>query len=81
MRMLWIDQPFKTFRKSLDDNYNPIDWFQLEEGWLQAQLRELLDALPQKWHEVIKDEMFINTVSVIHKSSTKLHAYWGPVSC
>ena len=81
MNMLWIDHPFETFRNPLNDDYDPIDRFQSEEGWLQAQLRELLDALPQKWHEEIKDEVFINTVSIIHKPSMQLHAYQGLVSC
>jgi hypothetical protein len=80
MRLLWIDQPSETFRQSLDKDYDPVDRFQSEEGWLQAQLRELLDALPQKWHEQMKDDIFINTVSIIHCSLMKLHAYWSLVS-
>ncbi|KIJ54947.1 hypothetical protein M422DRAFT_24811 [Sphaerobolus stellatus SS14] len=61
MSLLWLHQPSETFQLILDEEYDPVDRFQSEDGWLQGQLRDLLEVLPGHWHKEMKDELFINT--------------------
>ncbi|KIJ29755.1 hypothetical protein M422DRAFT_268792 [Sphaerobolus stellatus SS14] len=59
--LLWLHQPLETFQLPLDEEYDPLDRFESEEGWLQGQLRDLLEAIPAKFHEDMDDERFVNT--------------------
>ncbi|KIJ49010.1 hypothetical protein M422DRAFT_246786 [Sphaerobolus stellatus SS14] len=61
MSILWLHQPSETFQLSWDEEYNPPDCFHSEDGWLQAQFRELLQVIPKDLHQDMKDETFINT--------------------
>ncbi|KIJ35539.1 hypothetical protein M422DRAFT_262121, partial [Sphaerobolus stellatus SS14] len=61
MSLLWVHQPSDTFQLSLDEDYVPVDRFQSEDGWLQGQYRDLLEAIPKGWHQEMKDDLFINT--------------------
>ncbi|KIJ31649.1 hypothetical protein M422DRAFT_266679 [Sphaerobolus stellatus SS14] len=61
MSLLWLHQPLETFQLPLDEEYDPLDRFESEEGWLQGQLRDLLEAIPAKFHEDMDDERFVNT--------------------
>ncbi|KIJ28810.1 hypothetical protein M422DRAFT_88393, partial [Sphaerobolus stellatus SS14] len=42
MSILWLHQPSETFQLSWDEEYNPPDHFHSEDGWLQAQFRDVI---------------------------------------
>lgn len=61
--LLWIHNPSLTFNSVFDDDWQMKHRFADEEGIVQGQYRQLLDFLPDKWHEHMGDDLFINTVS------------------
>ncbi|KIJ33828.1 hypothetical protein M422DRAFT_264118, partial [Sphaerobolus stellatus SS14] len=58
LSFLWIRKLPYTFKLSLDPDYTVETRFNDTKNICQGQLQELLEAIPSKWHELMKEDHF-----------------------
>ncbi|KIJ44986.1 hypothetical protein M422DRAFT_251625 [Sphaerobolus stellatus SS14] len=58
LSFLWIRKLPYTFKLSLDPDYTVETRFNDTKNMCQGQLQELLEAIPSKWHELMKEDHF-----------------------
>ncbi|KIJ44790.1 hypothetical protein M422DRAFT_251779 [Sphaerobolus stellatus SS14] len=58
MSSLWIRNLPSTFKLNLDDDYDVAHRFRDISSKCQGHLHDLLDVIPEKWHELMKEDTF-----------------------
>jgi hypothetical protein len=64
MSFFWLRKPEYTFKLDLDPEYDPAGQFDDIADNCYEQFLELRAAIPEKWHNDMKEDTFISFVSI-----------------